>query len=348
MVVWPAGSIRPTRLKLCRKMRSPRPRDEVFRAYWYVAAERQRIFEARLNDPLGPWTDNPILAEYRFCNSFRASDRVSQDLIRIAYAPEAQKAEDVFVRVMLHRLFSRPATFALLDQTSGGLIAERFDPELLGGALDDARAHGTTLYTSAFILCANRAFGHRRKHRNHLQLVDEMLSAGVPGRVQAAESLQAVYEELLSWPLLGPFMAYQLAIDLNYTSLIDHDEDGFTVPGPGALRGLCKVFVSLGDLSAAQAIHWLVDYQERVWEELGIEPPRLFGRPLHAIDCQNLLCEVDKYSRVQFPELRSNRTRIKQRFKPDRAPLTLFYPPKWGINEAASDACASEPLAVAV
>ena len=319
-------------------MPAPRPRKEVFAAYWRFAAERQRIFEVRRRDPVGPWTTDPILAAHRFCNVFRASDRVSQDLIRVAYNSPSNAPADLFVRVMLHRLFSRPATWERLDRAAGGLTAGTFDPDALGAVLDDARADGAALYTSAFILCADRAYGYARKHRNHLALVHAMLEAGVPNRLHRAGSLKEVYDELREWPLLGPFMAYQIAIDLNYTTIVDFDEDDFTVPGPGALRGLRKVFEDLGGLTPSDAINWLVRYQHHCQDELGIEPPRLFGRSLKAIDCQNLLCEVDKYARVQFPELSSNRTRIKQRFHPDPKPIRLFYPPKWGINELASAA----------
>lgn len=322
-------------------MAGPRPRPDVFKAYWYFALERQRIFEARLEDPIGPWTTDAVLAEHRFCNTYRASDRVSQHLIRVAYESPSQAAADVFVRVMMHRLFSRPATWELVDAAAGGLTAATFDPVALGAVLDDAHAAGQRLYTSAFILCATPAYGHARKHRNHLALVQAMLEGGVPERVRSATSLEAVYDELRAWPLLGPFMAYQIAIDLNYTSIIDFDENAFTMPGPGALRGLRKVFADAGGLTPAQLVHWLVRFQDVVAEDLGIEPPRLFGRPLKAIDCQNLLCEVDKYSRVRFPHLRSNRSRIKQRFTADRRPIDLFYPPKWGINAAAAAACAA-------
>lgn len=324
-------------------MRSPTPRADVFRAYWYLAAERQSIFESRLVDPVGPWSDDEILRNHRFCNTYRASDRVTQDLIRVAYSGP-QGTNDLFLRVVIHRLFSRPATFAMLEDAAGELSAETFDPARLVALLDRARARGQTLYTSAFILCANSAYGHRAKHRNHIALLTAMLKAGVPDRIRAAGSLRAVYAELLSWPLIGPFMAYQLAIDLNYTPLIDFDEDEFTVPGPGALRGLAKVFLDLGDHTPADAVHWLVEYQHRAEQELEIAPPRLFGRPLKAIDCQNLLCEVDKYSRVRFPELTSNRSRIKQRFHADQTPLALFYPPRWGINDAAAAASSASRL----
>lgn len=76
----------------------------------------------------------------------------------------------------------------------------------------------------------------------------------------------------------------------------------------------------------------MVDRQEREFARLGLRFRSLWGRPLHAIDCQNLFCEVDKYSRVAFPHFRSNRVRIKATFASNASPLEPFYPPKWGLN----------------
>ena len=51
------------------------------------------------------------------------------------------------------------------------------------------------------------------------------------------------------------------------------------------------------------------------FERLNLEFKNLWGRNLQLIDCQNIFCEVDKYSRVAHPELTgySHRTRIKSR-----------------------------------
>jgi hypothetical protein len=313
-------------------MQPPTPRAVVFETYWRFAAERHGIFESRLTDPDGPWTNDPILSEYRFCNAFRACDRVSQDLIRVIYEDPASDIDDVCVRVLLHRLFSKPETWELIDEHAEGLNASSFDADALGEALDAAHARGLTLYTNAFILCASPSYGHPRKHRNHLALVAAMLKAGLPSRLEECSDLKAMYDALLEWPLIGPFMAYQLATDLNYSPAWQFDENEFTMPGPGALRGLAKIFADLGELTPAGAVHWLVDDQRTVHDELGISPPTLFGRALHAIDCQNLLCEVDKYCRVAFPELQSNRSRIKQRFTSDARPYDLFFPPHWNLS----------------
>lgn len=315
----------------------PRVREGVYTAYWHFARERQSIFERRLEGLPEPWTEDEILLEYRFCNSFRASDRVSQYLIReVIYGPQGLTPEDRFLRTVFFRLFSRPETWELIEGEVGTVSTEDFDTRAIGEFLDMEMEEGRTLYTNAFILCANRAYGHRRKHRNHLALLEAMLSARLPERILEAESLAAVFGSLREFPLIGDFMAYQLAIDLNYGPDLTFDENDFTVPGPGAARGLGKVFIDLGDYSPAEAILWLVDRQEVVSEEIGIDPPKLFGRPLHAIDCQNLLCEVDKYARVRFPELASNRTRIKQRFTPAGDLPDPVYPPRWGLGRSRS------------
>jgi hypothetical protein len=131
-------------------------------------------------------------------------------------------------------------------------------------------------------------------------------------------------------------MAYQTAIDLNYSELVDFSENDYTQAGPGALRGLKKAFESLGDYSPTDAILWMVERQELEFSKLDLPFNGLFGRRLHAIDCQGLFCELDKYCREAAPELRSNRSRIKARFSASREPLPLFFPPKWGLSTQGS------------
>lgn len=314
-------------------MREPRPRPDLYLTYWDFAAKRQEIFERRLAGEAGPWTDDEILQRFRFCNVFRASDRVSQYLIKdVVYGQKDTDVRDRFLRTVLFRLFSRPSTWELIEAHCGTVRAETFEARRVGRVLDKAWASGQILYTSAFILCANRAYGHQRKHSNHLALVSAMLADDLPEQIVELSRLEDVYLALREYPLIGPFMAYQLAIDLNYGPDLTFSENDFTMPGPGAMRGLAKVFENLGDYSPQDAVHWLVDQQATVGQQLGVSPPTLLGRPLHAIDCQNLLCEVDKYARVAFPHLRSNRIRIKQSFEPAGPLPKPFFPPHWRLK----------------
>ncbi len=199
--------------------------------------------------------------------------------------------------------------------------------------LASAKATGS-IYTAAFILCAADPYGFATKHENHLELVRRMFAPGGLGaEIARARSLSDVYDSLIGWPMIGPFLAYQLAIDLNYSAHLDFSENEFTVAGPGAIRGLNKVFSDFGGNRPAYLISKMVEEQETHFERLGLTFNGLFGRRLHAIDCQGLFCETDKYSRVAFPELKSNRQRIKQVHSASAEPLPLFYPPKWGLNE---------------
>ena len=68
----------------------------VFDTYWRFAAERQALFMRRVSGQPRPWTNAEILAQYRFTNAYRASDRVSQHLIRNVICQGKQSNEEVF------------------------------------------------------------------------------------------------------------------------------------------------------------------------------------------------------------------------------------------------------------
>ncbi|TAK04767.1 hypothetical protein EPO33_02095 [Patescibacteria group bacterium] len=313
----------------------PVPRPNVFDIYWRFAAERQRIFERRVAGEPGPWTDDPILQTYKFCNVFRAADRVSQYLIReVAYHGEPCTPEDRLFQITAFRTFSDIDTWNSVRKTLGRTptLGDLRDGSF-EKALDAAKRENGGLYTGAFILCANKAYGFDEKHRNHVALFQDMfLKQNLGARLLAVPSLAAVFHLLRSFPLIGDFMAYQIAIDLNYSDLINFSENDFTKPGPGALRGLKKVFTSLGDHSPAEAILWMVERQQQEFERLGLGFHGLWGRPIQAIDAQGLFCETDKYCRVAVPELASARKKIKARFVAAPEPIHFFFPPKWGIN----------------
>jgi hypothetical protein len=72
----------------------------VFDTFWRFAAARQEIFLRRLAGQHSPWTTDPILRDHRFTNVYRASDRVSQFLIRHVIYEGDQSAEEVVFRTL--------------------------------------------------------------------------------------------------------------------------------------------------------------------------------------------------------------------------------------------------------
>ncbi|MDQ3570029.1 MAG: putative DNA base hypermodification protein [Actinomycetota bacterium] len=304
-----------------------------FSSYWWLAAERQRIFFRRLRGEEPPWTDDRVLASHRFTNAYRASDRVSQFLINnVLYAARTDERSTV-LRVLLFKIFNRIETWRYLEETFGPLTADTFDPRRVAKVLDARLASGERLYSAAYIMPSPR-LGEARKHANHLLLLGQLLRDGTVDRLVDAHSLRTLYETLAGVHSFGPFLAFQFAIDLNYSRLYSFSEMDFVVAGPGAQDGIGKCFIGADGLSPEDIIRAVTQNASTHFEEQCVEFQSLWGRPLQLVDCQNLFCEVDKYSRVAHPELqgRSGRTQIKQRYVASGSPVRVAYPPKWGLQ----------------
>ena len=317
---------------------APAKVSEVYESYWRFAAERQEIFFRRVHRMAWPWTSNAVLTTYKFTNAYRASDRVSQYLIRhvIYRADLPSSPREVFFRILLFKLFNKIETWELLERMVGpicfkGYCFARYD-EVLAGAMRDGRR----IYSAAYIMPpGSSAFGRAAKHQNHLLLLERMIVDRLPERLAQTRTMQEGFDILRAYPTIGDFLAYQFITDINYSEITDFSEMEFVVPGPGARDGLRKCFIDPGGLNEPELIRLMADLQEQEFERLGLNFQSLWGRRLQLIDCQNLFCEVDKYARVAHPLIqgRTGRTRIKQKFEPSTAPIDLFYPPKWKLNE---------------
>ncbi|GCL42629.1 MULTISPECIES: nucleotide kinase domain-containing protein [Nostocales] len=319
-------------------------RQEIFDTYWRFAAMRQEVFFNKLKNVRPPWTSDPILNTYKFCNAYRVSDRVSQYLIKNVIYDEnkSQNEEEVLFRILLFKIFNKIETWEYLESKIGDYITlSNFDLEGYSNILQEAMNIGYVIYTSAYMSCASKEFGYDKKHQNHLALIDKMVVKDrVINRIVKAKSLEEIFHILESYPLLGKFMAYQLATDINYSEVINFDENSFTIAGPGAERGIDKCFIDTKGKSYADIIYWMTENQENQFQRLGLNFKSLWGRPLKAIDCQNLFCETDKYCRAAFPDLKSNRKKIKAKFTATPQPIDYFYPPKWCINDQVQETLA--------
>jgi hypothetical protein len=314
----------------------------VFDTYWRFAAARQQVYEARLAGQAPPWTSDPILAAHRFTNCYRAADRVSQFLITQVSYRGNQAWDEVFFRTLLFKVFNRASTWRLLIGQLGEVAWEEYDFARYDGILERWQAAGERLYSAAYIM-PPPPLGEIRKHSNHLRMIEKMMRDEAPAKVAEASSMNEAFNVLVSYPGIGSFLAYQFLIDLNYAAELRFNEMDFVVPGPGARDGIRKCFGAVASGIEAEVIRFMADAQTEEFRRLGLSFAGLRGRPLQLIDCQNLFCEVDKYARAAHPDIAgiSGRTRIKQAYRRDVAPLTAWFPPKWGLNrgDPPMDSC---------
>lgn len=309
-------------------------RQEIYDLYWYFAWERQNIFWKKLNGEEAPWTDDYILQQYKFCNSYRVNDRVSQYLLKnVIYNGNKYVDEDMLFRIILFKLFNKEATWELLVNEFGDITLKGFNFERYSKVLSEATLKGVKIYNDAYISCANKVFGYDRKHDNHLALLNKMFNEDkIAGKIKACKTMKEAFDIIKSYPLIGNFMAYQLVTDINYSEVVDWREDEFTVAGPGSLRGIKKCFIDTGDMSNEDIIRYMYEHQDEEFKRLNLDFKKIGDRPLQLIDCQNIFCELDKYCREKVPELKSNRTKIKKKYVSKKEKIEYMYPPKWGVN----------------
>lgn len=306
----------------------------IFDTYWKFATKRQEIFFNRIENA-NILTDDLILKTYKFTNAYRASDRVSQYLIRNVIYEGEQSPEEVLFRILLFKIFNKIETWEFLRYELDNLTWKEYSFNTYNRSLSKAFKAKETIYSAAYIMASGKsAYGYDRKHENHLKLIEQILRSNLAQKIVEAKSMEEVYKSLLFFPTIGSFLAYQYTIDINYSTLTDFNEMDFVMPGPGARDGIKKCFKNLGDYSEADVIRLVTENQEMEFSRLNLQFKDLWGRSLQLIDCQNLFCEVDKYSRIAHPEVDgfSNRKRIKQKFLPKKSNIAYYYPPKWCIN----------------
>ena len=114
-------------------------RQEVYDLYWYFAYERQNIFIKKLNGESAPWTTDPILQEYKFCNSYRVNDRVSQYLLKnVIYNGKSYSDEDMLFRIFLFKLFNKESTWELLLNNFKDITLNNFNISQYSNVLEKA------------------------------------------------------------------------------------------------------------------------------------------------------------------------------------------------------------------
>lgn len=275
-------------------------------------------------------TFDPILREYRFCNVFRQLDRVTQWINRNISEP-FKDHPDLWFMLAIARTINWPETLQYLMNRAeqvchynawprsqdGKLPHFDFTPESLGNALDHWSKLGHKVYTGAYMIRAEsnpKAEWYSWTKQQYIARIVlgrlwedredwKRLLSPAPASSDPEPSLQSVWMKFqepryIGW---GPFMAYQVVVDLRHTRYLRgaHDIQEWAALGPGSRRGLNR-------LSGRP-----VDYP--LSQEAGLEEMKALHRsqhewrapwvpPIDLSDIQNCLCEVDKYLRVKSGE----------------------------------------------
>lgn len=203
--------------------------------YFHFLRERYRILLRRRAGEPAPWTADPVLQSWRFCNVRREDDKVTtwfRENIRDPLADDPK----VFFATVAFRWFNTIETGKLLAPY---LLAGTWPRREIELELSARRAAGFPIFTAAFMI--NSAPGIEK----HINILDILDTVEPPRRItRDCWTKEAMFKEVLKIPRLGNFAAYQVVVDLQYTYLLRRalDLNTFTVAGPGCAKGIGLCF----------------------------------------------------------------------------------------------------------
>lgn len=271
------------------------------RALWYWIREREEVRLRRLAGRPAPWTDDPVISGYRFCNVRREDDRVTRwiDLhVRRAYADHPL----LWLMLCLCRQICWPDTLAELIEGSGWPSRDVDDDAWMSRAvriMNDRRGRRQKLYTGAYMISAPPERGACKQSYVVRDVVGGLWTRRRDFWDWHTASLESTWSLIRAsstgW---GPFMAYQAVVDMRFTPLLSGAGDVATwaAAGPGTLRGLNRVHGRPvgAPLSQGRALEEMLALYTVAERETGVA--------MDFSDVPNALCETDKYLRTVLGE----------------------------------------------
>jgi hypothetical protein len=257
--------------------------------------ERENVRKRKEAGLKQPWTRDSILQRFRFCNVHREDDRVTRWL-RAEYYPTFEEQEDVWFAAVVARLFNLPESLASIQR-----YIVPFKPQRMRAILHNRRARGEKNFNAAYIVSTNGVAMDKVDY-----LLDRVLgilwAERRKLRVREDDTLESFYNRLVQFDGMGSFIAAQVVADLKYIALNmgglrdRRDWWTFAASGPGSRRGLNRV-MGAEPVASWKEVEWrsqLARLREAVSHK--------YGKPMHAQDLQNCLCEFDKYERARLGE----------------------------------------------
>lgn len=253
--------------------------------------ERHAIYTRRADGRPWPWTGDPILQRYRFCNVYRNLD-TQTELIHDNWLHKSDK--DVWFAMCVARLVNWWPSLAAVG------FPVPWRPARFVAALDARRAAGEKVFTGAYMIRADAVDGTKATYLAY-NVLQPLWDARNAVRPRAGDTLAAFHGRLTAFRDMGSFMVGQVVADVKYAvGPLARAEDWWTwaAPGPGSARGLSRV------AGRGPEAPWARGEWARAFAKLQreIAPyldqlPRISGQNL-----QNCLCEFDKYERVRLGE----------------------------------------------
>lgn len=263
--------------------------------FFAYARKRQQVLLNRMAGNPWPWTDDPVLRQYRFCNVFRQDDTTTKWIVENLLTPLAKNGGEwnILPVMVAARFINRVET---LDALKDILLEEGWHSKAVKAKLQDLKDDGQRLITGAYMI--------RTPHGiNKIEGLDQIIS---PIQLEAKygrpftpfATLEEQWKSLRRFPFLGGFMAYEVVTDLSYAFSYS-DTMTWAHAGPGALRGLWRIDGVRRPRHTPEVLEDMRKVLEQSKWSLSW-PSEWPSWDMRTVE--HTLCEFDKYERARLGE----------------------------------------------
>lgn len=320
----------------------PKLNERNLKLLMHFISERHGIYIERSRGYAAPWTDDPILREYKFTNVRRENDRQTRYLIEnVCLNPELSLRDKIY-NVFLLRAWNNwdtmrdfggpwsaeeiksPALKEKVRPIYHKLLAENPDRRWWSAAYNQ----GGTKYAWKFP--DGEGMGRAKSEEAGKKFADYepdiplrtfhigpwLNQLYISKRLCRAKDQQEAFNIIQEVRGFSTFLAYQIFVDLTYIPEFPFSENEFTVAGPGCRKGIDYVFENRDGMSYEEAIFWMRNYLNEVnngrWiacQVFNDLPPQ--DQFMNVMSMENCFCEISKYIRAL-----DGTGRPKMKFKP--------------------------------
>jgi len=290
-------------------------------------AERHRVYILKAAGEPAPWTNDPILRAYRFCNIYRELDRVTVDIMRDWVRPQVANPNLAIV-ALIGRVINLPSTLNAL--TSAGVDFSTSSQQATAWKVfkEIKNDKKRQLVTGAYIV--NTVFpkdfpkidGTKGDYIANFLIPEAWSKRKILAEAMHGGSYRGMMDAYRQVHGIGAFMANQAACDLSYTKFLRSAADLNEVwsPGPGTQKGI-RLITEDYELNPGEEMDKaLTRYRDDLNHELSahrwwsddVKDMRTHIVPLTAPNASNSLCELSKHAWMAL----GRRDRMKNTYKP--------------------------------
>ena len=263
--------------------------------------ERESVRKAKESGMPFPWTDDPIIRDYRFTNIRRTDDTVSKWYIEnIANNTDLTLPQKIY-NAILFRAWNKPETSELFQQPILNFTDETLDnlAQVVSDKLDlmpEYKQYGSAYFQSGL---KGAWKGQRHSALRMLDMIKSVRDDSIVVKICHSPNPSVAFDIINAINGVGSFLAYQMWVDLTYITEFEQNEDYFTVAGPGCRLGIDMLMEDRDGMTHEEAIFHIRDNQHALDLDIDFQ--------LTVMDIENIFCEFSKYTKRYLGQ--SNRMR---------------------------------------